>query len=99
MSQQTHPRIVLPPAWIHWCADARQVIVIDRSCGKAYPLSGLGAAIWNWFSLGYSRSRVVELVSVAGRQSVPAAHQLVASMVNEWIINGLLVEQPGLHSE
>ena len=89
--------LVAPPAWIHWCVDARQVIVVDRSCGKGYVLSGLGAVVWNWFSLGYSRSLVVEMVSTAESSSIAAADELVASLVCNWMADGLLVEQPDPH--
>jgi hypothetical protein len=89
--------LVAPPAWIHWCVDARQVIVVDRSCGKGYALSGLAVAVWNWFSLGYSRSRVVEMASVAESLSMAAAGELVASLVCDWMADGLLVEQPDFH--
>ena len=97
LTQRAASRMVQPPAWINWCVDARQVIVVDRSCGKGYVLSGLGAVVWNWFSLGYSRSLVVEMVSTAESSSIAAADELVASLVCNWMADGLLVEQPDPH--
>ena len=93
LTQRAASRMVQPPAWIQWCVDARQVTIIDRACAKAYVLSGLQAAVWNWFTLGYSCSRVIEMVSSAGSQSLPAADALVCSMISDWMANGLLEEK------
>ena len=93
LTQRAASRMVQPPAWIQWCVDARQVTIIDRACAKAYVLSGLQAAAWNWFTLGYSRPKVIEMVSSAGPQSLAAADVLVRSMISDWMANGLLEEK------
>jgi hypothetical protein len=93
MSQSLQSRIYQTPAWIQWCVDAKQVIVVDQSIGKSFTLRGLQASIWNWLTLGYERSRITEFVSITQNQTLVKSDQLVVSTVSDWIANGLLVEK------
>lgn len=93
LSQSLPAGVYQTPDWIQWCVDARQVMVVDRSRGRSYTLRGVPAAVWSWFTLGYSRSRVAELVSIMQAQSFNAATGLVDSILCEWLTSQLLVEK------
>mgnify|MGYP001765823400 CR=1 FL=1 len=93
MSQSLPARAYTPSEWLHWCLDAQQVNLVDRRLGKPYTLRGLPAAVWGWFSLGYDRLRVVELVAVAQAQTQTDTQQVVRALVEQWVADGLLVEK------
>lgn len=93
MNQSLPSRKMQTPDWVTWCVDVNRVIVIDQQLGISLTLSGLQAAVWSWFSLGYGRSRAVELAAAAENQTETSADQRVRSMVDEWIASGLVVEK------
>ena len=93
MSQRLPTRTYTTPEWLHWCLDAQQVNLVDRRLGKPYTLRGLPAAVWSWFSLGYDRLRVAELVAVTQAQPQADAQQVVRSLVEQWVADGLLIEK------
>jgi hypothetical protein len=83
-------------ASICWCVDAHQIIVVDEVRGVAHTLTGLPAALWQWLSLGYGYSPLVEFTAQYLDCPLDQADQPVNAILTGWLAAGLLEQEHGL---
>ena len=82
------------PSHIQWVQDKHQVFVVDSQRNVTYCLTGIDAAIWNFFWLGYSYARLVKLVAALSNLSHEEAQMQLASQLRQWYDSGLVQIKP-----
>ena len=69
---------------IVWVKDADQTLVVDRATGQSWSMRGTEAVVWELLTVGHSRSRAAQLLSLI--LSVPArgGRHTLADVVQRW---------------
>jgi len=86
---------------IAWVKDADASILVEEESGRAWRLSGLKAAVWDWLVEGYEGARIARFVALARGIPHAEAWLFLETVVEEWAEAGILVgegngrDQPG----
>jgi hypothetical protein len=78
------------PAHIRWVQDKHQIFVVDSQRNVTYCLTGIDAAIWGFFWLGYSYAQIVKLTAALSNTPPQEARARLAHQLRQWHDNGLL---------
>lgn len=81
------------PASLRWCQDTNRVLVIDEATGLAVSLSGLDAALWKWYGLGYKDADVLEFTRAFLNLPREETRARLNQILTNWVEAGLLVEE------
>ncbi|NWF69125.1 MAG: hypothetical protein HXY40_08565 [Chloroflexi bacterium] len=83
---------VRSPAHLRWLQDAGQLLVVDEKARRAHVLRGHEAALWTWFTLGYSYDKALHLLAAALKCPPAQAEAALRELLHSWQTLGLLEE-------
>jgi hypothetical protein len=86
-------RVLLTSPGVRWCQDSAQVLIVDECSNRALRLSGLGAALWGWFSLSYSYADVLTFTEAYLNLPRELAQAQLDEIIAQWVEIGLLAPE------
>lgn len=75
---------------IVWAQDADRVLLIDRDTGQSWALRDAEAMLWDWLRGGYTRDKMVQMLSLACSPSVEDAERTLDGVLENWREAGII---------
>lgn len=83
------------PAHIVWVQDKTHIWLVNEAENTVCALGGLEAAVWDWITLGYGYSRLLDMVAAYRAGTGAEAELELTGILRQWQDRGWLEKTHG----